>query len=96
MRRKTREEMYPIVSEYHQGESTVSELCQRYLLTKSQFYYWHRKYTSEHNNQPSDFIPICISNRDEYNLEVVTPSGLTIRSRELLSAAYLKTLMSVR
>jgi hypothetical protein len=88
--RQGSEKMFPIVSEYLNGDECVESLCERYGLSKSQFYYWHRKYQStldEHPEEPNGFVPM-IRVGGSYKHELETPGGMIFRSHDLLPVSY--------
>ncbi len=98
MRRKTSEEMYPLIGEYLRGTISLGKLCATNKLSKGQFYYWYRKYQSE--KAPTNkrkFVRLSAPNNTQrYSLEITIPSGITIRSDDPISIDYLKSLLELR
>ena len=90
--RQGSEKMFPIVSEYLDGDECVESVCERYGLSKSQFYYWHRKYKSTLHQDAGEaigFVPVdMVSVSGGYRYEIETPSGMIFRSHQLLPVSY--------
>lgn len=98
MSRKRSEEMFPIVASYLAGEEDVTSLCDRYGMTKGQFYYWHRKYHQSKADSAGErgFIPMeILDDTNDYYMEIQMPGGTVLRSSNLLPAQYIRSLIEV-
>lgn len=95
MKRKSSEEMYPIIRQYIEGSDQLREICIRHNLNKAQFYYWHGKYQKEIGIQKgSSFVPIDIVPKgNRYSIEIQTSGGTIIRSESLLPVTFIKDLV---
>ncbi len=67
MKNSEQEKMYCIIEEWQKDKISKAEICRRYNISRSRFFYWLYKYQKkdEKNGKQEKFIPI----------EVIKPIG---------------------
>ena len=78
--RKSREEMFPLVSEWSSGNETQREFCQSRGLRPSTFSYWHKKYQEAHSQQTAPFTEVVPEVKS--TIEICYPNGVKVHLPE--------------
>jgi hypothetical protein len=60
-RRKTSEEMYPLVKVFNESAESMEEFCQEHVISMHVFNYWRSKYSSEAKPKKSSFVALELS-----------------------------------
>lgn len=80
-RRRTREEMFPIVESWQQSGLTKKAFCKEQGIIKSVFFYWYKKYREE--NESGGFIPlnsgVSHAIAPGHSIEIQYPNGIVLR-----------------
>jgi transposase-like protein len=80
-RRRTREEMFPIVELWQQSGLSKKSFCKEQGIIKSVFLYWCRKYRDEY--EPDGFVPLTtggpLSLTQSHFIEIQYPNGVVLR-----------------
>jgi len=80
-RRRTREEMFPIVESWQQSGLSKKTFCEEQGIVKSVFFYWCKKYREE--NEQGGFVPLTTGGphafAQSHFIEVQYPNGVVLR-----------------
>jgi transposase-like protein len=80
-RRRSREEMFPVVEAWQQSGLSKKSFCEEQGIIKSVFLYWVRKYRDEH--EPDGFVPLtsggALSLMQNYSIEIHYPNGVVLK-----------------
>lgn len=85
--------MYALMEQYETGEMKQREFCLRHQIKKSTFGYWLRKYRTQEQKKRKGFVPIQVRDAGHHGLEVIYPTGITVRFDQLVPARYLRELL---
>jgi hypothetical protein len=78
---RSQEEMFPVIEEWKASGQTIKAYCEQTGITKSVFFYWHKKYKQQSNS--GGFIPIHLK-EDNRNIsgsfiEIEYPNRVIVR-----------------
>ena len=81
-RRRSKEEMYPIIDHWQSSGLTKQSFCDQQGIAKSVLCYWHKKYKSD-QEVPNGFLPIKIGDDRSMSsgskIEIEYPNGVVLR-----------------
>jgi len=75
-KRKTAEQMYPLVAEWETTGQTREEFCSAHGLTLSSFAYWRQKYLEGQNQPDTGFKELLPTPGAQ--IEVCYPNGVKV------------------
>lgn len=87
--RRSKEQMYPLVESYERGDVSKQDLCEEQNLGEGTFWYWVRKYRSEHEGC---FVELVDAEVTDVGTEVILGEGV-IRFSCRPPANYLRELL---
>lgn len=95
-RRRSSEEMFPLVESYRSGEMNRSDFCEAHGISPSTLNYWQSKYLrSVERSSSAGFIPMELATvSGEFALEVQLSNGTRLYFSSYPPVAYLKELGS--
>ncbi|TRX46439.1 hypothetical protein FNH22_30785 [Fulvivirga sp. M361] len=76
-KRKTKEEMYRLVSAWEQGGQTRAAFCQSHGLSLGTFAYWRSKYQEEHASGSAAFLEL--GDQVSEQIEITYPNGVIVK-----------------
>lgn len=98
-RRASAEQRMQMIEQFRISGLTRAGYCKEFGISLPTLSYWLRKTKSDSNHSsPAIFSEVKLAapgivQSDTWNLEIVTPSGLTIRSRDRISIQDLALLL---
>jgi hypothetical protein len=80
-RRRTKEEMFPVVESWQTSGLSKKAFCEEQGIIKSVFLYWCRKYMEE--NEQCGFVPLTtggpLSLTQIHSIEIQYPNGVVLK-----------------
>jgi len=80
-RRRTKEEMFPVVEAWQHSGLSKKSFCKEQGIVKSVFFYWCKKYREE--NESGGFIPlnsgVSHAIAPGYSIEIQYPNGVVLK-----------------
>jgi transposase-like protein len=64
-RRKTSDEMYPLVKMFNESAQSMEQFCQDHGISMHVFNYWRSKYNIQARPKKSSFVALEVSNTKE-------------------------------
>lgn len=93
-KRRTSEEIFPILERVERGELTRDKFCRMTGLKESSFQYWRKKFrTQEKVGHSFVQLPDVEMRTGGYEMEIEFSSGITIRFSALVPVEYLSALI---
>jgi transposase-like protein len=89
-RHRTEADMFPLIEAYLREGVTQREFCARHGIGKPTFSYWVSKYRNT-NRSGGAFVEIASAPRA--SVEIVFPSGATVRLLEPVSPEFIASLV---
>jgi hypothetical protein len=95
-RRRNKEEMRKLVSQWKTSELTRKEFSQQNNIAETKLGYWQKKFKK--TETPKQFIPLVVREK-EYDinipLEIHYPNGVKIKSLQKLDIPTIKELVTI-
>lgn len=92
IRRRSKEEMYPIIEGWQSSGLPKKTYCEQKGIPQWLFFYWEKKYKEEH--ETGGFLPLNIGDENKTIangfIEVKYPNGVIIRLSENIGSDVIK------
>lgn len=80
-RRRTMEEMFPLVESWHGSRLSKKAFCEERGILKSVFFYWCKRYREE--NEHGGFVPLTLGVSHGFaqgqTIEIQYPNGVVLK-----------------
>jgi hypothetical protein len=80
-RRRTKEEMFPVVEAWQNSGQSKTSFCEERGIIKSVFFYWCKKYMEEH--EQGGFVPLNLGTSQAFaqghSIEIQYPNGVVLK-----------------
>ncbi len=90
-----REMMFAKLRDWQASGSTQKSFCEQHNLKHNTFYYWYKQFRKSESSLEDGFVPVTFSQTPApVFASVVFSSGGTLQLHQVVSAQYIKELLS--
>jgi len=89
-------QMQALVEAYFESGLTQVRFCESHQISVSTFYYWLKRYRSEHSPIESSLVPLQITEKEDLasgEIEIAYPDGTRIYFSSPVSSLLLRSLI---
>lgn len=91
----SREKMFEKIRDWQASGSTQKSFCEQHKLKHNTFYYWYKQFRKTESSSGDGFVPVTFSQAPPLVFaSLVFTSGISVQLHQVVSAQYIKELLS--